>query len=185
MTQEAKSAAAAAKNAPTCRQVRQSLEHGNGPVFSSTRPPFSSCSRANMRRPSPPSKSCCPRRHPRSWNAAGCTSAPASPRLDSTSLAFLTPGERYDYAISQTQCQGYFEEAREQLKGILARTIPTPTTPFTGWRCWTPSPGKPQDCLDNLAQAIELNPKNRLQARVRQRLSEHGRRSSLYGVAVS
>ena len=59
---------------------------------------------------------------------------------------------------------GYYEEAREQFNTILAGH-PEPTTPSTAWRSSTRSPGAAQDCLDNLAQAIELNPRNRLQAR--------------------
>src|SRR3974390_1202154 len=40
-------------------------------------------------------------------------------QLDKQGLAFLTSGERYDYAISQIN-DGDFEEAANQLKGILA-----------------------------------------------------------------
>ncbi len=80
------------------------------------------------------------------------------------SLSFLTPEEHYDYAISQLNT-GYYEEAREQFNNILTR-IPAPTMRSMGWRCWKPLPATRQDCLDNLARAIELNPKNRLQARV-------------------
>src|ERR1700692_4376964 len=40
-------------------------------------------------------------------------------QLDKAGLAFLTSGERYDYAVSQINA-GDFEEAANQLKGILA-----------------------------------------------------------------
>ena len=53
---------------------------------------------------------------------------------------------------------------RDQLKGILA-DHPTADFAYYGLAVLTPSPGRTQDCLDNLAKAIEMNPKNRLQAR--------------------
>ena len=40
-------------------------------------------------------------------------------QLDKQGLAFLTPDERYDYAVSQINA-GDFEEAANQLKGILS-----------------------------------------------------------------
>src|SRR4029077_15103959 len=40
-------------------------------------------------------------------------------QLERSHLAFQTPEERYDYAISQLN-QGYFEEAREQFNGVIA-----------------------------------------------------------------
>jgi tetratricopeptide (TPR) repeat protein len=84
-------------------------------------------------------------------------------QIDKQGLAFLTPGERYDYAVSQIN-EGDFEEAANQLKGILADT-PTADFAYYGLALLYSITGKTQDCLDSLAQAIELNPKNRLQAR--------------------
>jgi tetratricopeptide (TPR) repeat protein len=84
-------------------------------------------------------------------------------QLNKHGLAFLTPGERYDYAVSQLNA-GYFEEATDQLKGILADD-PTADFAFYGLAVLYSITGKTQDCLDTLSQAIELNPKNRLQAR--------------------
>ena len=60
-------------------------------------------------------------------------------QLEKTGLAFPTPEEHYDYAVSQLNA-GYFEEAREQFDSILDRPSSAPTTPFTGWRCSTRSP---------------------------------------------
>ncbi len=79
-------------------------------------------------------------------------------------LTFQTPEEHYDYAISQLNT-GYYEEAREQFNGIL-NGHPEADYAFYGLALLDAITGRAQDCLDNLARAIELNPKNRLQARV-------------------
>ena len=84
-------------------------------------------------------------------------------QLERTSLAFQTPEERYDYAISQLN-QGYFEEAREQLNEVVTDD-PRADYAFYGLAVLDSITGHPQDCLDNLARAIDLNQKNRLQAR--------------------
>jgi tetratricopeptide (TPR) repeat protein len=84
-------------------------------------------------------------------------------QLEKDNLAFLTPGERYDYAVSQINT-GDFEEAANQLKGILADDANADFA-YYGLALLYAITGKTQDCLDSLSQAIELNPKNRLQAR--------------------
>jgi len=84
-------------------------------------------------------------------------------QLDSKGLAFGTPEERYDYAVSQINA-GDFEEAANQLKGILADD-PSADFAYYGLALLHAITGKSQDCLDSLSHAIELNPKNRLQAR--------------------
>jgi tetratricopeptide (TPR) repeat protein len=84
-------------------------------------------------------------------------------QLERTNLAFQTPEERYDYAISQLN-QGYFEEAREQFSGVVADD-PRADYAYYGLAVLDSMTGHPQDCLENLAKAIQLNPRNRLQAR--------------------
>lgn len=84
-------------------------------------------------------------------------------QLDQSRLTFLTPEEHYDYAISQLNT-GFYEEAREQFNSILA-TYPGADYAFYGLSLLDAMTGRTQDCLKNLARAIELNPKNRLQAR--------------------
>ena len=84
-------------------------------------------------------------------------------QLEKPSLAFPTPEEHYDYAVSQLNT-GYYEEAREQFDSILA-SYPTADYAFYGLALLDSITGRAQDCLANLARAIELNPKNRLQAR--------------------
>jgi tetratricopeptide (TPR) repeat protein len=84
-------------------------------------------------------------------------------QLDQANLSFRTPEERYDYAVSQLN-QGYYEEAREQFNGVIGDDARADYA-YYGLAVLDSITGHPQDCLDNLARAIELNPKNRLQAR--------------------
>ena len=84
-------------------------------------------------------------------------------QLEKQGLAFQTPEERYDYAVSQLN-GGYFEEATGQLRGIIA-DFPTADYAFYGLALIDSITGRIQGCLDNLSKDIELNPKNRLQAR--------------------
>ncbi len=84
-------------------------------------------------------------------------------QLDNKGLAFNTQEERYDYAVSLINT-GDFEEASSQLKGILSDN-PSADFAYYGLALLYAITGKTQDCLDSLSQAIELNPKNRLQAR--------------------
>jgi len=85
-------------------------------------------------------------------------------QMEKNSLKFPTPEEHYDYAISQLNT-GYYEEAREQFNTILS-AHPEADYAFYGLAVLEAITGRVQDCLNNLARAIELNPKNRLQARV-------------------
>jgi tetratricopeptide (TPR) repeat protein len=78
-------------------------------------------------------------------------------------LTFLTPEEHYDYAVSQLNT-GYFEDAREHFNRILA-DHPDADYALYGLAVLDSITGRAQDCLKNLARAIELNSKNRLQAR--------------------
>lgn len=84
-------------------------------------------------------------------------------QMNHDGLAFLTPEERYDYAVSQLNA-GDFEEAAEQLRSILA-DYPEADYAHYGLAVLDSITGRAQNCLDNLARAIELNPRNRLQAR--------------------
>jgi tetratricopeptide (TPR) repeat protein len=84
-------------------------------------------------------------------------------QIDKRGLAFGTPEERYDYAVSRLN-SGSFEEAGEQFRGILA-DHPDADYAYYGLALLDSITGRAQGCLDNLAKAIELNPKNRLQAR--------------------
>jgi tetratricopeptide (TPR) repeat protein len=84
-------------------------------------------------------------------------------QLEKSRLTFGTPEEHYDYAVSKLNT-GYYEEAREQFDNILA-TYPEADYALYGLALLDSITGRTQDCLRNLARAIELNPRNRLQAR--------------------
>ena len=79
------------------------------------------------------------------------------------SLAFSTSEERYDYAVSQLNV-GLYEEAREQFNGVVSDN-PRADYAYYGLAVLDSMTGRPHDCLANLARAIDLNPRNRLQAR--------------------
>jgi tetratricopeptide (TPR) repeat protein len=85
-------------------------------------------------------------------------------QLDKHPLTFSTPEEHYDYAVSKLNT-GYYEEAREEFGAILASHSEADYA-FYGMALLDAITGHTQECLDNLAKAIELNPRNRLQARV-------------------
>jgi tetratricopeptide (TPR) repeat protein len=85
-------------------------------------------------------------------------------QLENANLTFDTPEEQYDYAVSQLNT-GYYETAREHFNLILAKH-PNADYAFYGLAVLDAVTGRSQDCLNNLAKAIELNVKNRLQARV-------------------
>lgn len=85
-------------------------------------------------------------------------------QMEKSKLAFQTPEEHYDYAISLLNT-GYFEEAREQFNLILT-AHPGADYAFYGLAVLESITGRASDCLSSLAKAIELNSKNRLQARV-------------------
>lgn len=84
-------------------------------------------------------------------------------QLEQARLDFGTPEERYDYAVSQLN-QGFYEEAREQLDALVNENGSADFA-FYGLAVLDSITGRTQDCLSNLARAIELNPRNRLQAR--------------------
>jgi tetratricopeptide (TPR) repeat protein len=79
-------------------------------------------------------------------------------------LSFATPEEHFDFAVAQLN-NGYYEEAREHFNNILAQA-PNADYAFYGLALLSAVTGQSQECLTHLARAIELNAKNRLQARV-------------------
>ncbi len=85
-------------------------------------------------------------------------------QIEKGKLTFVTPEEHYDYAISQLNT-GCYEEAREQFNHILT-AHPDADFAFYELAVLESITGHAQDCLTSLARAIELNSKNRQQARV-------------------
>jgi tetratricopeptide (TPR) repeat protein len=78
-------------------------------------------------------------------------------------LTFSTPGEQYDYAISLLNT-GDYEDARDQLDGILKKN-PSADYAHYGLAILDSITGQAEECLEHLIAAIELNPRNRIQAR--------------------
>lgn len=77
--------------------------------------------------------------------------------------SFSTPEEEYDYAISLLNT-GDYEEARDRFDNIL-RNHPKADYAFYGLAILESMTGQVEECLEHLGQAIDLNPRNRIQAR--------------------
>jgi tetratricopeptide (TPR) repeat protein len=78
-------------------------------------------------------------------------------------LAFTTPEEQYDYAISLLNT-GNYEDARDQFDGLLAKN-PEADYAHYGLAVLNSITGQAEECLDHLSRAISLNAQNRIQAR--------------------
>lgn len=78
-------------------------------------------------------------------------------------LAFTTPEERFDYAIARLN-SGEYDDAREHLNALVAQDARADYA-YYGLAVLDSIMGRAQECLANLSRAIELNPRNRLQAR--------------------
>jgi tetratricopeptide (TPR) repeat protein len=77
--------------------------------------------------------------------------------------SFSTPEEHYDYAISLLNT-GFYEEARDQFEAIL-KAHPAADYALYGLAVLESMTGQAEGCLDHLGQAIQINPRNRIQAR--------------------
>ncbi len=77
---------------------------------------------------------------------------------------FLSGEERYDYAISLLN-DGNYEDARGQLEKILVEDKRADYA-FYGLAVLAGITGDAPACVEHLAEAIRLNPRNRIQARV-------------------
>lgn len=84
-------------------------------------------------------------------------------QLEHSDLSFASPSERFDYAISQLNT-GDYETAREQISKVISDDAEADYA-YYGLAVLDSITGRVQDCLDHLAKAIEMNPRNRLQAR--------------------
>jgi len=76
---------------------------------------------------------------------------------------FKSHEERYDYAISLLNT-GHYEDAREELKTILADNQGADYA-FYGLAVLSSMTGDSHTCLEHLSEAIRLNARNRIQAR--------------------
>jgi len=78
-------------------------------------------------------------------------------------LAFASPEEQYDYAISLLNT-GNYEDARDQFEGLLRKNSSADYAHY-GLAVLNSITGQAEECLDHLHKAIELKPQNRIQAR--------------------
>jgi tetratricopeptide (TPR) repeat protein len=76
---------------------------------------------------------------------------------------FASNEERYDYAISLLNT-GDYDEARDHFE-IILKSDPDADYAHYGFAALESMTGQVEECIEHLARAIELNPRNRLQAR--------------------
>jgi tetratricopeptide (TPR) repeat protein len=78
-------------------------------------------------------------------------------------LTFNDTEEQYDYAISLLNT-GFYQEARDQFENILLCN-PEADYAYYGLAILESMTGQAEPCLEHLSKAIELNSRNRIQAR--------------------
>ncbi|HEY0309167.1 MAG TPA: tetratricopeptide repeat protein [Acidobacteriaceae bacterium] len=76
---------------------------------------------------------------------------------------FSSNEEQYDYAISLLN-NGHYDDARQHLQQIL-KNDPKADYAFYGMAVLASMTGESENCLQQLAEAIGLNARNRIQAR--------------------
>ncbi|HEY5056378.1 MAG TPA: tetratricopeptide repeat protein [Acidobacteriaceae bacterium] len=76
---------------------------------------------------------------------------------------FSSPEERYDYAVSLLN-EGNYDDARGELKQIISAHSKADYA-FYGLAVLASMTGDSHTCLEQLTEAIRLNPRNRIQAR--------------------
>ncbi len=84
-------------------------------------------------------------------------------QIDKGTSEFCSHEERYDYAISLLN-HGHYEDAREHFQQILLDHAECDYA-FYGLALLSSMTNSSHECLNHLAEAIRLNPKNRIQAR--------------------
>ena len=84
-------------------------------------------------------------------------------KLTDSTRSFASLEEQYDYAISLLNT-GDYSEARDQFETIL-ESEPAADYAHYGLAALDSMTGQAEECLEHMAKAIELNPRNRIQAR--------------------
>ncbi len=165
MTQEARSAASSRKKpAPTAAKSSGHVFAGAGPAFQQYQSAVQLLQQGKYEKALAAFEKLLPTAPPELKERCQMYISTCQRQMARPALTFPTPEEHYDYAVSQLNT-GYYEEARDQFSQILAKH-PDTDYAFYGLALLDSITGRSQDCLANLARAIELNPKNRLQARV-------------------
>lgn len=83
---------------------------------------------------------------------------------EKSKISFSNPEEQYDYAVSLLNT-GYYEDAREQFQAILQKNSSADYA-YYGMAVMHSLTSRSEECLEQLGRAIELNPRNRIQARL-------------------
>jgi len=84
-------------------------------------------------------------------------------QMQDQKTSFHSLEEQYDYAVSLLNT-GYYDEAREQFEGILAKNREVDYA-WYGLSVLCSMTGQREQCLEHLTEAIRLNGRNRIQAR--------------------
>ncbi len=98
-----------------------------------------------------------------SLNGPASTSLPVNEMSATPASPSPNTGEQYDYAVSLLNT-GDYEEARDQFEDILKKD-PNADYAHYGLAILQSMTGQADECLDHLPKAIELNTRNRIQAR--------------------
>ena len=164
MTQEARSAAASRKkSAPAPPKSGAKSNSGTGPAFNQYQAAVQLLQQGKYEKAAAAFEKLLPNAPMEIMERCRVYIVTCHRQMEKHNLNFATPEEHYDYAISQLNT-GYYDEAREQFQSILL-SHPDIDYAFYGLAVLDSITGRAQDCLNNLARAIELNPRNRLQAR--------------------
>ncbi|MDE3104603.1 MAG: tetratricopeptide repeat protein [Acidobacteriota bacterium] len=84
-------------------------------------------------------------------------------QITARETTFSSHEERFDYAVSLLN-HGNYDDAREQFRAILDAESSADYA-YYGLAVLCSMTGDVQTCLENLTEAIRLNPQNRIQAR--------------------
>jgi len=84
-------------------------------------------------------------------------------KLKDSARHFASSEERYDYAISLLNT-GDYDEARDQFE-IILRGEASADYAHYGLAALESMTGQVEECLEHLTKAIQINPRNRIQAR--------------------
>ena len=84
-------------------------------------------------------------------------------QMQKSKTQFGSDEERYDYAVSLMN-DGHYDDARTELNHILSSNKNADYA-FYGLAVLASMTGDSQTCLEQLTEAIRLNPRNRIQAR--------------------
>jgi tetratricopeptide (TPR) repeat protein len=161
--QEAKSAASSRKKSAAAPRAKSSGQPDTGPAFQQYNAAVHLVQQGKYDKALAALEKLLPTAPPQIAERCRMYVATCRRQLEHAALSFATPEERCDYAVSQLN-QGLFEEAREHFNAIIADR-PAADYAFYGLAVLDSITGRSQECLSNLSRAIELNPRNRLQAR--------------------